>query len=129
MLIGLTGPAGAGKDTAADYIVSAHKFVAVAFAPAQCPSWDHTLTGLQTAGIDVVVKEIRSSVEAAVIRDHGGLIVRLVRTSNESGSLMNAASVSLRESDREIHNDGTLFQLYDQLDAIIGEESFVGAVS
>ena len=52
MLIGLTGPAGAGKDTAADYIVSAHKFVAVAFAPAQCPSWDHTLTGLQTAGID-----------------------------------------------------------------------------
>lgn len=129
MLIGLTGPAGAGKDTAADYIVSAHKFVAVAFAPTQCPAWDQTLNGLQEASIDVVVKEIRSNVEAAIIRDHGGFIVRLVRTSDEPGSLISAASVRLRESDREIHNDGTPFDLYDKLDAIIGEESFVGAVS
>lgn len=129
MLIGLTGPAGAGKDTAADYIVSAHKFVAVAFAPTQCPAWDQTLNGLQEAGIDVVVKEIRSNVEAAIIRDHGGFIVRLVRTSDEPGALISAASVRLREVDREIHNDGTPFDLYDKLDAIIGEESFVGAVS
>lgn len=180
MLIGLTGRAGAGKDTAAAYMAQAHRFMPLAFAtplrrmlqaglglteehfataeknepidwlnrsPRQLmqtlgTEWARAHIGPKIwvdvatreldklAGLDVVFTDVRFENEAAMIRERGGIIVRLVRhAARPVNSHVSEAGFKLQMNDREILNNGTLFQLYDQLDAIIGEESFVGSLS
>lgn len=178
MLIGLTGRAGSGKDTAAAYLGEAHRFMPLTFAaplrdmlkagfgltdehftqanknvaidwigrsPRQLQQtlgteWGRTHVKSSVwvdvatreldslTGLDVVFTDVRFENEAAMIRDRGGLLIRLVRAAAPSvNAHVSEAGILLREGDHEIHNNGTLFQLYDQLDSIVGEESFVGS--
>jgi hypothetical protein len=179
MLIGLTGRAGSGKDTAAVYLAQAHRFMPLAFAtpirqmlqvglglteqdftpanknevierlqrsPRQLmqtlgTEWGRThvhssLWVSLAAGeldrmenLDVVFTDVRFEDEAKMIRDRGGFIVCLIRSvALPVHQHVSEAGVQLREGDGEIHNNGTLFQLYDKLDALVGEEQFLGAV-
>lgn len=178
MLIGITGRAGSGKDTAADHLAKAHRFMPVAFASplrvmlqAGLGLTDEHFTQarknesidwigksprqlLQTlgtewgrnqvnrtlwidlaeqeldslAGLDVVFTDVRFADEAAMIRSRGGIIVRMLRA--EASAVhphVSEAGFALQEGDREIHNNSTLFDLYDKLDAVVGEEHFLGA--
>ncbi len=176
MLIGLTGRAGAGKDTAANYMAEVHRFMPVAFAtplrqmlevgfglttehfttankntvidwlgrsPRQLmqtlgTEWGRSHVGSTVwvdlaareldslDGLDVVFTDVRFENEAAMIRERGGVLIRLARATAPVHSHVSEAGIKLQQFDREIHNNGPLFQLYDQLDAIIGEESRVG---
>ncbi len=179
MLIGLTGRAGSGKDTAAAYLAQAHRFMPLAFAtPIRqmlqvglglteqdfAPSHKNEVIArlqraprqlMQTLGtewgrthvhssiwvdlavgeldrmenLDIALTDVRFEDEARMIRDRGGFIVRLVRNAAAPvHSHVSEASLHLREGDKEIHNNGTLFQLYDKLDALVGEEQFLGAM-
>ena len=180
MLIGMTGRAGTGKDTAADYLAKAHRFMPIAFAsplrvmlqaglgltdehftqarknepidwlsksPRQLmqtlgTEWgrNHVNRSLwirvaerelhSLAGLDVVFTDVRFEEEAAMIRSRGGIIVRMVRfDASPVHAHMSEAGIPLQAGDREIHNNGKLFDLYDKLDAIVGEESFVGVTA
>ncbi|SCU73529.1 putative deoxynucleotide monophosphate kinase [Cupriavidus necator] len=180
MLIGLTGRAGSGKDTAAAYLAEAHRFMPLAFAtpirhmlqaglgltdehftpaaknvaidwlgrsPRQLmqtlgTEWGRTHIGSTVwvdvaereldslSGLDVVFTDVRFENEAAMIRNRGGIIIRLVRAAAQPvHSHVSEAGIKLLEFDREIHNNGTLFELYDRLDAVVGEEAFLGALS
>ncbi|AOZ05943.1 hypothetical protein [Cupriavidus malaysiensis] len=79
------------------------------------------------AGLDVVFLDVDGEDEAAMIRDRGGYLIHLVRPDAASPhARIPGAGVQLREGDQEIHNDGSLFQLYDQLDRIVGDKAFAG---
>lgn len=179
MLIGLTGRAGSGKDTAAAYLAQAHRFMPLAFAtPIRqmlqaglglteedfAPANKNEIIArlqrsprqlMQTLGtewgrthvhssvwvdlavyeldrmenLDVAFTDVRFEEEASMIRNRGGFIVRLVRSvANPVHAHVSEAGLQLRDGDKEIHNNGTLFQLYDKLDALVGEVQFLGAV-
>lgn len=178
MLIGMTGRAGSGKDTAADYLAKAHRFMPLAFASplrmmlqaglglteehfsqaqkntpiawlGKSPrelmqtlgtEWGRNLVSPSVwidaasreldalSGLDVVFTDVRFQNEANMIRQHGGIIVRMVRLeARPVHSHVSEAGITLTEGDREIYNNSTLFDLYDKLDAVVGEESFLGA--
>ncbi|MHC6084523.1 hypothetical protein ACYT85_15010 [Ralstonia solanacearum] len=138
MLIGLTGADGVGTVTAADHLCLHHRFTQFPLAelraswmladdaldPAteNAPSaWIGTLDQRlgDLADVDVVVTAVRFENEAAMIRERGGVIVHVERPGTPCG-----AGIKARNSDRVLHNYGTFFHLYDQLDTLVNRLQF-----
>lgn len=144
MLIGLTGADGVGTVTAADHLCLHHRFTKFPLAelraswmladdaldPAteNAPSaWISTRARIGTldqhledlADVDVVVTSVCFENEAAMIRERGGVIVHV-----ESPGTPRGASIKVHNSDRVLHNYGTFFHLYDQLDTLVNRLQF-----
>ncbi|OAI63552.1 hypothetical protein RSP795_07240 [Ralstonia solanacearum] len=138
MLIGLTGADGVGTVTAADHLCLRHRFTQLPLAelraswmladdaldPAteNAPSaWIGTLDQHlgDLADVDVVVTAVRFENEAAMIRECGGVIVHVERPGTPRG-----AGIRMHNSDRVLHNYGTFFHLYDQLDTLVNRLQF-----
>ncbi len=178
LLLGLTGPPGAGKDTAAAHLVRSHDFAKFAFADEirqaaltldpyipgagrlsdavyKCGwtqaknHWPEVRRILQLLGTElgrelhgqdawvsrtfdridalpsdqpVVVTDCRFRNEASTVREHGGLIVRINRTTTAPDAVMDHASE--RESagllpDYVLPNHLTLDELHRRLDRLV----------
>ncbi len=138
MLIGLTGADGVGTVTAADHLCLHHRFTQFPLAELRA-GWTLTDDAFNLANatarlsqllgdladVDAVVTGVRFEIEASMIRERGGVIVRIehpgaprvIEHANEAG-------IGLHDSDRVLHNYGTFFYLYDQLDTLVNALQF-----
>lgn len=121
MIIGLTGGPRTGKSAAADFLVLHHRFLAIEV----CDSEPHRARITERRLCDfpechIVFSNVLDADSADVIRARGGVIVRIERpqAAHEMASPC-ASDVPLSDGDRVIHNNGSVFQLYDQLDYLI----------
>lgn len=175
MLIGLTGAAGVGKDTAAMHLARQHNFIQVALAT---PLRNMLIAGfglsesdfmpgtknamidwigrsprqlLQTLGTEwgrshvhseiwnrvaareldrlrdmhVVVSDVRFENEADMIRRRGGVIVRIQRPDVAPvNPHMSERGIEPRVDEFEVWNTGRPEDMFDELDAIIGDLAF-----
>lgn len=174
MIIGLTGAAFAGKDTAGLYLAKAHHFAVLAFADpirdglkammdlTDCEfspenkekiipwlgksprtlmqtlgtEWGRNIVDqaiwtkhmgqrihlANQAGADVVITDVRFKTEADLIKRLGGEIWRIQRPNAETTS--HSQHISETEmakivADEVLINNGTLEQLYEQIDAAL----------
>ncbi|MGD7196537.1 hypothetical protein ACQCQP_01525 [Ralstonia pseudosolanacearum] len=144
MLIGLTGADGVGTVTAADHLCLHHRFTQFplaelragwmladdAFDPANVTaslSLTARLSQLlgDLANVDAVVTGVRFEIEANMIRERGGVIVRIEHPGAPRVSEHeNEAGIRLHDNDRVLHNYGTFFYLYDQLDTLVNALQF-----
>ncbi|MHA6885698.1 hypothetical protein [Ralstonia pseudosolanacearum] len=144
MLIGLTGADGVGTVTAADHLCLHHRFTQLPLAELRAgrmPSdeardrtnentpiaWIGTLDQRlgELADVDVVVDGVRFEMEATAIRERGGVIVRIERPRAPRGAEhAGATDIKLSDNDRVLHNFGTFFHLYDQLDTLVDSLQF-----
>lgn len=135
MIIGLTGAPRVGKSAAADFLVLHHRFFQIALndllgTPEGAQVLEHRThtTELLLADfgdLDIVLPDVRDSETADVIRACGGIIVRVERPQAALYQTDEAvADVPLTDSDRVIHNSGTVFHLYDQLDSLVNSLTF-----
>ncbi|WP_405126741.1 hypothetical protein [Ralstonia pseudosolanacearum] len=144
MLIGLTGADGVGTVTAADHLCLHHRFTQLSLAELRAgrmPSdealdpanenvqiasifdLDQRLSEL--ADVDVVVAGVRFESEATAIRERGGVIVRIEHPRAPRGAEhASATGIKLSDNDRVLHNYGTFFHLYDQLDKLVNSLQF-----
>ncbi|AQW29550.1 hypothetical protein ACKZDW_20370 [Ralstonia syzygii subsp. celebesensis] len=138
MLIGLTGADGVSTVTAADHLCLHHRFTQFPLAelracwmladdavdPTKAAASLSQLLG-DLADVDAVVTGVRFEIEASMIRERGGVIVRIehpgaprvIEHANEAG-------IRLHDGDRVLHNYGTFFHLYDQLDTLVNTLQF-----
>jgi len=175
MIIGLTGAAFAGKDTAGLYLAKAHHFAVFAFAdpirdglramldltdndfrpenkekviawvgksPRQLmqslgTEWGRDgidqaiwtkhmaqrIAMANKSGDDVVITDVRFKTEAALINRMGGEVWRVLRPNSETTEHRGHRSeIEGKEisHDRILMNNGTVEELYEQIDAAIG---------
>ena len=174
VLIGITGKAGSGKDTAANYLKQYYGFKGVAFAdpirrgmkaiiglddyhfahptkeevlpeigksPRQMmqtlgTEWGRQLVnqdlwlilaGIQvmewnSMGHDVVITDVRFENEAAWVREQGGVVWHILRGESVAAAHVSEAGVYLHpHEDEVINNNGTLYDLYDQVIHLYGK--------
>ncbi|MFG1399806.1 nucleoside/nucleotide kinase family protein [Roseixanthobacter pseudopolyaromaticivorans] len=87
MIIGLTGRAGVGKTTAAEYLEREHGFVRMIASDLRTQAWSAPV-----AAPRVVADDVRFTNEADAIRARGGIIVEIHRPG--SGDVTGADHIS-----------------------------------
>jgi len=80
------------------------------------------LAEARASNVDVVIPDVYTEAEAALVREFGGQLLHLV--SKHTPDLGPDPGIKLRELERELLVPARVFQLYDALDAIVGEEMF-----
>lgn len=80
------------------------------------------LADARARNVDVVIPDVHTEAEAALVREFGGQLLRLV--NDHAPNLGPDTGIKLRELERELIVPLRVFQLYDALDAIVGEELF-----
>lgn len=129
MLIGLIGRPGAGQDAAAEYLAKAHGFVVIRFGswprsdrlPSPCPKEAIEETG----PYPTLVPDIVYPLEARVIHDLGGLLVRLV--NHHAPHRGDEPAIPADLITRSIDVPVDLFPFYDCLDQLVDEEAWAEA--
>lgn len=77
--------------------------------------------------VHVVIPDVCTESEAALVREHGGRMLHLVKASGPQFGP--DPRIKLVEFDRELHVTTHLFRMFDELDAIVGEEEFCEALA
>jgi hypothetical protein len=118
-LIGLTGQAGAGKDTVADFLCETEGFVAIPFLdPIEIQRLREAPEYLHVNGI--VIRDVRLPYDFAWIRDWGGEIWHILRGEIYSMSAEEyRASRAGLSGDRIIYNNCTIEVLHELIHTII----------
>lgn len=80
------------------------------------------LAEARARNVDVVIPDVYTEAEAALVREFGGQLLHLV--NDHAPNLGPDTGIKLRELERELIVPSRIFQLYDALDAIVGEELF-----
>ena len=79
---------------------------------------EYLMQGLRLQG--VVVSDVRFENEAALVRDHGGLLIHLVReNAPEVNQHISECGIQRHDGDIVIRNDGTPEELYQKLDDVV----------
>lgn len=69
---------------------------------------------------NVVISDVRFQNEIDAIQNNGGIIIKIIRPSLQSNDMHASENISELSGDHEIYNDGTLENLYDKIDKLIG---------
>jgi hypothetical protein len=85
------------------------------------------LADARARNVDVVIPDIYTDAEAALVREFGGQLLHLV--NKHALDLGPDTGIKLRDLERELLVPARVFQLYDALDAIVGEEMFCEALA
>lgn len=80
------------------------------------------LANARANNVDVVIPDVYTDAEAALVREFGDQLLHLV--NKHSADLGPDPAIKLRELERELIVPARVFQLYDALDEIVGEELF-----
>ena len=85
------------------------------------------LAEARARNVDVVIPDVYTEAEAALVREFGGQLLHMV--NQHAPDLGPDPSIKLRELERELLIPARVFQMYDAIDAIVGEELFCEALT